>query len=77
MSRQCYAIAPGPGTQIAAGDAFALPEPATQGEDGFENFVAVTVTITSLDWLWLAHGGHRRAHFEQRDAGWHGRWLAP
>jgi 3-hydroxyisobutyrate dehydrogenase len=44
-----------------------------------ENFALLMITITDLDWLYLAHTGHVRAQFSRRDeeADWQGRWVAP
>jgi pyridoxamine 5'-phosphate oxidase len=79
MSRQCYGTQPGPGTPIADGDAFQLPLSEPEFEAGQAQFVAVVCPITTLDWLHLAHSGHRRAHFDwSRGAGGPaGRWLVP
>jgi hypothetical protein len=78
MSRQCYGTEPGPGSAIAEGGAFTLPEPtAEETARGREHFCAVTVEIGSLEWLYLAQSGHRRAHFDWTGDGWFGRWLAP
>ncbi len=78
MSRQCYGAEPGPGSAIAAGGAFTLPEPTEEATAiGREQFCAVTVEIGSLEWLYLAVRGHRRAHFDWTSDGWSGRWLAP
>ncbi len=43
-----------------------------------ENFAVLRVTLTELDWLYLAHTGHVRAQFARDDAGeWQGRWVSP
>ncbi len=78
MSRQCYGVEPGPGSAIDEGGAFVLPEPTEEATAiGREHFCAVTVEIGSLEWLYLAVSGHRRAHFDWTGDGWFGRWLAP
>jgi hypothetical protein len=68
-----YAITPAPGTEIAA------PPPAAIGdESGFGNFALVTLTFDTLEWLWLYHGGHRRARFAWADDGSQSAaWLVP
>ncbi len=68
-----YAIKPAPGTEIAA------PPPAVVGdESGFGNFALVNLTFDTLEWLWLYHGGHRRAHFVWAEDGSHSAsWLVP
>lgn len=58
MSRLCYAAPDPPGAVLPA------PAPAPEdAEGGRGNFAAVTVVFESLDWLMLAHAGHRRARF--------------
>ncbi|MET4131560.1 pyridoxamine 5'-phosphate oxidase [Porphyrobacter sp. MBR-155] len=44
-----------------------------------ENFALLMITITALDWLYLAHTGHIRAQFTRADGGaeWQGRWVTP
>jgi pyridoxamine 5'-phosphate oxidase len=78
FSRQTYGIAPGPGTVIAAGADFALPGASHEATaTGRSNFCAVTVEIESLEWLYLASAGHRRALFRWDSGGASGQWLAP
>jgi hypothetical protein len=78
FSRQCYGIAPGPGTAIAAADDFALPETSDAGTaPGRANFCAIKVQIESLEWLYLAAAGHRRALFRWPDERQQAGWLAP
>jgi hypothetical protein len=80
MSRACYGTMPGPGSEIRQGNAFRLPDTSdeTALESGRANFAAMLVRIESLEWLYLAYEGHRRAHFAW-DAGGKltARWLAP
>lgn len=43
-----------------------------------ENFALLAITLTALDWLYLAHTGHVRAQFARSEAGtWEGRWVSP
>ncbi len=77
MSRVCYATAPGPGTPLAAGGAYAPPEDEDGVEAGFAEFRVVVLTAARLEFLYLARQGHRRALFT-----WNGEepaatWLAP
>lgn len=58
MSRMCYASPHPPGAPVAAPPAAPL-----DAVSGRANFAAVTLRIATLDWLLLAHAGHRRAHF--------------
>ena len=80
MSRVCYGTAPAPGWEIEAGDAFALPSPddAEGLEAGRAHFSAVVMQIESLESLYLAFAGHRRALFSWNAGGaLTARWLAP
>jgi len=68
-----YAITPAPGTEIAA-----PPPAAIGGGAGFGNLALVTLTFDTLEWLWLYHGGHRRACFAWAEDGSHrSAWLVP
>jgi pyridoxamine 5'-phosphate oxidase len=79
FSRQCYGIAPGPGTPLDASADFALPETTEEGTaPGRAHFTAVTVRMESLEWLYLASQGHRRALYSWDTAGaLSSSWLAP
>jgi pyridoxamine 5'-phosphate oxidase len=46
-------------------------------EAGRVNFATLTITLNHLEWLFLAHDGHRRAVFQRSDDGWSGQWLVP
>lgn len=72
-SRMCYAAAEPPGAAVAA------PPPAPRDtEGGRDNFMAVVITMDSLDWLLLAHEGHRRARFAWDEEGRiSASWIAP
>ncbi len=76
MSRACYAVMPGPGEAIAKPADYVLPTTPEQAMPGRANFTAVVVAIDSIEWLYLAHRGHRRALFSRGDA-WAGQWLVP
>lgn len=80
QSRMCYRAQYPPGAAIAApGDAAvteAMRAPADP-DDGFENFAPVVVTVSRLEWLDLAHGGHVRARFAWNGTAWEGGWIAP
>jgi pyridoxamine 5'-phosphate oxidase len=78
FSRQCYGIAPGPGTPIAAGEDFSLPDTTDEATAaGRAQFVAVTVEIVTLEWLYLAAAGHRRARFDWTGGALKASWLTP
>jgi len=71
-SRKNYTTAEAPGTE--------RPHPMA-GEylekTGVERFAVVRTVAESVDWLWLAEGGHRRARWEWNGAIWVGRWVTP
>ncbi len=78
FSRQCYGVAPGPGTPIAAGGDFTLPEATDEGTAaGRAHFAAVMVHVASLEWLYLAAAGHRRARFDWSSGSPQAVWLTP
>jgi pyridoxamine 5'-phosphate oxidase len=78
MSRVCYGTAPGPGTAIPAGGAYALPDADEALTLGRPHFAAVVVQVEALDFLYLDRRGHRRARWERDAPGpWQGRWLVP
>lgn len=80
MSRVCYGTAPAPGSEIPRGDAFELPssEDAEGLDAGRAHFAAAVMTIDSLESLYLAFEGHRRAHYAWNAGGTlTARWLAP
>jgi hypothetical protein len=80
MSQACYGTRPVPGSLIDEGGAFTLPDAHSPDElaEGEGNFAVVRITVMSLETLYLAYGGHRRATFA-----WDGEslirksWLAP
>jgi 3-hydroxyisobutyrate dehydrogenase len=84
FARRCY-LGEGPGAR-AAGPTSGLP-PEFEGVEPDEaqlvparaNFALLKITLTALDWLYLAHTGHVRAQFARSAAGaaWEGRWVAP
>jgi pyridoxamine 5'-phosphate oxidase len=76
FSRICYGTHPGPGSELAEAGAFTLPSADDDIAAGRANFCAVQLHVASLEWLYLAASGHRRAHFDL--ASEHpGRWLSP
>ncbi|WP_086734509.1 pyridoxamine 5'-phosphate oxidase family protein [Erythrobacter colymbi] len=84
FARRCY-LGEGPGAG-AEGPTSGLPaefegvEPDdAQLVPARENFALLKITLTSLDWLYLAHTGHVRAQFTRDDgaAAWEGRWVSP
>lgn len=76
-SRICYAQPLAPGTEIATGGPADNPVASPERPTGYENFVAVIATVHSIEWLYLAHAGHRRARFTWLDGRLLATWLAP
>ena len=62
-----------------------IPRPVTsmatvKSEDkeaGRENFGAIALSVASIEWLYIAASGHRRARFSWDDGSPRATWLAP
>lgn len=85
FARRCYMIEAGPGTRLdapgsglPAAVAGKLPS-ADQLLPARNNFAVILVEPVQLDWLHLAHAGHRRAQFTRAAVGqeWQGAWVVP
>ena len=84
FGRRCYLASAGPGTPASVPTsglpaAFEGQEPTWEAtEAGLDQFTAIQVRVATLDWLHLAHTGHRRARFIWDDEGLPiGSWCAP
>ncbi len=75
FSRICYQVMRAPGEAVS--DPAAVPFSAEDSHDGADHFAVITAQITRIEWLYLAHQGHRRAAFIWQDGDWQGRWLVP
>ncbi|KWV93398.1 flavin-binding protein [Erythrobacter sp. YT30] len=83
FARRCY-MGDGPGV-VSSAPTSGLPvelegvEPTDfQLEPARDNFAVLLVTLTEIDWLYLAHTGHVRAQFSRIESGeWAGRWVSP
>ncbi|MDC0163347.1 pyridoxamine 5'-phosphate oxidase family protein [Candidatus Pelagibacter sp.] len=70
MSRKCYLADNGPGTESSVPTSGLKPEldnfefTIKQSEEGYKNFTVIQCKIKSIEWLYLAAKGHRRAIFE-------------
>ena len=70
MSRKCYLVEKGPGTLSSKPTSGLKPDldnfefSKEQGEEGYKNFTVIQCKIKSIEWLYLAAKGHRRARFE-------------
>ena len=82
MSRKCYLVDNGPGTKSTTPTSGLKPEldnfgfTMEQSEEGYKNFTVVQCKIKSMEWLYLAAKGHRRARFEYSDHT-KGYWVIP
>ena len=82
ISRKCYLVDNGPGTQSDTPTSGLKPEldnfefTMEQSERGYKNFTVIQCKIKSMEWLYLAAKGHRRARFEYSDYT-KGYWLIP
>lgn len=82
-SRRCYLTQAAPGTAVTAPSS-GLPAHVegrvptlAETEAGRANFAALIVSLNRIDWLYLAHDGHRRALFERSGDEWAMGWLLP
>jgi len=75
MSKECYRQPVAPGTPLAA-PADALRGGLLPDAEGYRHFVAAVVSVTEVEWLYLAAAGHRRAllRYGEAEAAF---WLAP
>jgi 3-hydroxyisobutyrate dehydrogenase len=82
MSRKCYLVDNGPGTESSTPTSGLKPEldsfefSMEQSEKGYKNFTVIQCKIKNIEWLYLAAKGHRRARFEYSDYT-KGYWLIP
>ena len=81
ISRKCYLVDSGPGTESNNPTSGLKPEldnfefTMEQSEFGYKNFTVIQCKIRSMEWLYLAAKGHRRARFDlenNKDT-----WLIP
>ena len=83
MSRQCYLgkKAPGSYSSVAtsglAENIDNLKYTIEESEIGYENFCVIEIFIKSIEWLYLAAKGHRRAYFSLRNNSLEKKWLIP
>ena len=83
MSRQCYLGKNPPGsdsTTPSSGlseDVDNLKYSIEESEVGYKNFCVVETFIKSIEWLYLAAKGHRRAYFNLNKKQLEKKWLIP
>ena len=81
MSRKCYLVDNGPGTESPTPTSGLKPKldnfefTMEQSEEGYKNFTVIQCKVKSIEWLYLTAKGHRRAKFDletNKDT-----WLIP
>ena len=83
MSRQCYMGDKAPGTNFASPtsglseDVDNLKYSKAESEIGYKNFCLIETFIKSIEWLYLAAKGHRRAYFSIKNNSLEKKWLIP
>ena len=81
ISRKCYLVDNGPGTESDIPTSGLKPEldnfdyTKKQSEEGYKNFTVIQCKIKSIEWLYLAAKGHRRARFDLENS--KDSWLVP
>lgn len=83
--KRCYLADPAPGSIVEAPISGLDPSIEGRRPEDFEviparhNFAILLVEIRQIEWLYLAHTGHRRASFiwDGTDDRWNGQWLVP
>jgi pyridoxamine 5'-phosphate oxidase len=81
ISRKCYLVTNGPGTESVTPtsglddkfDNFNYTK--EEGETGYKNFCVIRCKVKSIEWLYLAAKGHRRAIFDLENN--KKNWLVP
>ena len=74
-SRECYQVTRPPGQPIASPHDLVFDPSTTQ--DGEIHFAPIRAQVETLEWLYLAVRGHRRARFSYVDGHPEGQWLVP
>ena len=81
ISRKCYLVDNGPGTESKTPTSGLKTEldnfefTMEQSEEGYKNFTVIQCKIKSMEWLYLAAKGHRRARFDLKNNKEY--WLVP
>ena len=83
MSRQCYLGDKAPGSDVSiptsglTKDIDNLKYSKEESEIGYKNFCVIETFIKSIEWLYLAAKGHRRAYFSFKNNSLEKKWLIP
>ena len=81
MSRKCYLVDNGPVTESQTPTSGLKPKldnfeyTMNQSEEGYKNVTVMQCKIKSIEWLYLAAKGHRRARFDLESN--KDNWLVP
>src|SRR6056300_1370019 len=81
ISRKCYLVDNGPGTESDEPTSGLKPEKDNfdytmeESEKGYENFTVIQCKIKSFEWSYPAAKGHRRARFDLENN--NQTWLVP
>jgi 3-hydroxyisobutyrate dehydrogenase len=81
ISRKCYLVDSKPGTESDTPTSGLRPEldnfefTMEQSEVGYKNFTVIQCKVKSIEWLYLAAKGHRRARFDLENN--KETWLTP
>ena len=83
LSRQCYLGNKAPGADVSAptsgltSEVDNLKYTIEESEIGYKNFCVIETYIKSIEWLYLAAKGHRRALFSLKNNSLEKKWLIP
>ena len=81
ISRKCYLVINAPGTKSekpTSGNKFdSFDFTKEESEKGYKNFCVVRCKIKSIEWLYLAAKGHRRALIDYKNSEPKYTWLTP
>ncbi len=83
MSRQCYLGEHAPGSNADQGTSGLtkivdnLKYTKEESEKGYINFCVIELFVKSIEWLYLAAKGHRRALFSLKNNSLEKKWLIP
>ena len=83
MSRQCYLGDKAPGSDASeptsglTNDVDNLKYSKEESEIGYKNFCVIEIFVKSIEWLYLAAKGHRRAYFTLKNNSLEKKWLIP
>ena len=83
MSRQCYLGDKAPGsnslepTSGLTSEVDNLKYTKEESEIGYKNFCVIETFVKSIEWLYLAAKGHRRAYFTLKNNSLEKKWLIP